>query len=35
MMKQDKAYDVVRERINATKNGGVFTDTSKSPPASK
>jgi tetratricopeptide (TPR) repeat protein len=34
MMKQDKAYDVVRERINATKNGGVFTDTSKSPPAS-
>lgn len=34
MLKQDKAYDVVRERINATKNGGVFTDLSKSAPAS-
>jgi tetratricopeptide (TPR) repeat protein len=34
MLKQDKAYDVVRERINATKNGGVFTDMSKSAPAS-
>jgi tetratricopeptide (TPR) repeat protein len=32
MLKQDKAYDVVRERIAATKNGGVFTDMSKSPP---
>jgi len=30
MLKQDKAYDVVRERIAATKNGGVFTDLSKS-----
>jgi tetratricopeptide (TPR) repeat protein len=35
MQRQDKAYDVVRERINSTKNGGVFTDMSKSPPASK
>jgi tetratricopeptide (TPR) repeat protein len=33
MLKQDKAYDVVRERIAATKNGGVFTDMSKTPPA--
>jgi tetratricopeptide (TPR) repeat protein len=30
--KQDKAYDVVRQRIAATKNGGVFTDLSKQPP---
>jgi tetratricopeptide (TPR) repeat protein len=35
MLKQDKAYDVVRERIASTKNGGVFTDMSKSPPAAK
>jgi tetratricopeptide (TPR) repeat protein len=35
MMKQDKAYDVVRQRIEATKAGGVFTDLSKSPPAAK
>lgn len=35
MLKQDKAYDVVRERINSTKNGGVFTDLSKTPPAAK
>lgn len=31
--KQDKAYEVVRQRIAATKNGGVFTDLSKQPPA--
>jgi tetratricopeptide (TPR) repeat protein len=31
--KQDKAYEVVRQRIAATKNGGVFTDLSKSAPA--
>jgi len=31
MMKQDKAYDVVRQRIAETKNGNVFTDLSKSP----
>ncbi len=35
MMRQDKAYDVVRDRINASKNGGVFTDMAKSPPAPK
>jgi tetratricopeptide (TPR) repeat protein len=35
MTKQDKAYDVVRQRIADTKNGGVFTDLSKSPPAGK
>jgi hypothetical protein len=35
MTKQDKAYDVVRQRIADTKNGGVFTDMSKSPPAAK
>jgi tetratricopeptide (TPR) repeat protein len=32
MLKQDKAYEVVRQRIADTKNGGVFTDVSKSPP---
>jgi tetratricopeptide (TPR) repeat protein len=31
MLKQDKAYDVVRERSAATKNGGVFTDLAKAP----
>jgi tetratricopeptide (TPR) repeat protein len=35
MTKQDKAYDIVRQRIADTKNGGVFTDLSKSPPAAK
>jgi tetratricopeptide (TPR) repeat protein len=34
MTKQDKAYDVVRQRIADTKDGGVFTDLSKSAPAS-
>jgi tetratricopeptide (TPR) repeat protein len=34
MLKQDKAYEVVRQRIADTKNGNVFTDLSKSPPAS-
>ena len=29
--KQDKAYDIVRQRIAETKNGNVFTDLSKSP----
>jgi tetratricopeptide (TPR) repeat protein len=33
MLKQDKAYEVVRQRIADTKNGNVFTDLSKSPPA--
>jgi tetratricopeptide (TPR) repeat protein len=31
MLKQDKAYDIVRKRIAATKDGGVFSDLSKSP----
>jgi tetratricopeptide (TPR) repeat protein len=31
MVKQEKAYDVVRQRIAETKNGNVFTDLSKSP----
>jgi tetratricopeptide (TPR) repeat protein len=35
MLKQDKAYEVVRQRIADTKNGNVFTDLSKSPPAPK
>jgi tetratricopeptide (TPR) repeat protein len=35
MLKQDKSYDVVRARIAETKNGGVFNDLSKSPPAAK
>jgi tetratricopeptide (TPR) repeat protein len=35
MLKQDKAYEVVRQRIADTKNGNVFTDLSKSPPAGK
>jgi tetratricopeptide (TPR) repeat protein len=33
MMKQDKAYDVVRKRIEETKDGGVFSDPNKQPPA--
>jgi len=33
MLKQDKAYEVVRQRIAQTKGGGVFTDLSKSPPS--
>jgi tetratricopeptide (TPR) repeat protein len=33
MLKQDKAYVVVRQRIADTKNGNVFTDLSKQPPA--
>jgi tetratricopeptide (TPR) repeat protein len=36
MLKQDKAYEVVRQRIADSKNGNVFTDLSKSaPPAPK
>jgi tetratricopeptide (TPR) repeat protein len=33
VIKQDKAYDVVRQRIAASQDGGVFSDPSKSPPA--
>jgi tetratricopeptide (TPR) repeat protein len=33
VIKQDKAYEVVRQRIAATQDGGVFSDPSKSPPA--
>ena len=32
MLKQDKAYEVVRQRIAETKGGNVFTDLSKSAP---
>ncbi len=35
MLKQDKMYEIVRQRIAATQDGGVFSDPSKSPPASK
>ncbi len=35
MLKQDKMYEVVRQRIAATQDGGVFSDPSKSPPAAK
>jgi len=35
VIKQDKAYEIVRQRIAATQDGGVFSDPSKSPPASK
>jgi tetratricopeptide (TPR) repeat protein len=35
MTKQDKAYDIVRQRIAETKDGGVFTDLNKSAPAAK
>jgi tetratricopeptide (TPR) repeat protein len=35
MTKQDKSYDIVRQRIADTKNGNVFTDLSKSAPAAK
>lgn len=31
MLKQDKAYEIVRRRIAETKDGGVFTDLSKTP----
>jgi tetratricopeptide (TPR) repeat protein len=31
MLKQDKAYEIVRRRIAETKDGGVFTDLSKAP----
>lgn len=31
MLKQDKAYEIVRKRIAEAKDGGVFTDLSKSP----
>jgi len=34
MKKQDKAYEIVRQRIEETKDGKTFTDLSKSPPAS-
>ncbi|HTB77379.1 MAG TPA: tetratricopeptide repeat protein [Polyangiaceae bacterium] len=33
VIKQDKAYEIVRQRIAATADGGVFSDPSKSPPA--
>jgi tetratricopeptide (TPR) repeat protein len=33
MAKQDKAYQVVRQRIADTAKGGVFSDMSKQPPA--
>ena len=33
VIKQDKAYDVVRQRIAANQDGGVFSDPSKSPPS--
>lgn len=32
MLKQDKAYEIVRKRIAETKDGSVFTDLSKTPP---
>ncbi len=35
MLRQDKSYELVRRRIADTKNGGVFTDVSKSPPAAE
>jgi tetratricopeptide (TPR) repeat protein len=35
MLKQDKLYEVVRQRIAATADGGVFSDPSKTPPGSK
>ncbi len=33
MLKQDRLYEVVRRRIADTKDGGVYNDPSKSPPA--
>jgi tetratricopeptide (TPR) repeat protein len=35
ILKQDRSYDIVRQRIAETKDGGVYTDLSKSPPAGK
>jgi tetratricopeptide (TPR) repeat protein len=32
VIKQDKSYEVVRQRIAASQDGGVFSDPSKSPP---
>jgi tetratricopeptide (TPR) repeat protein len=33
MMKQDKSYEVVRKRIEETKDGGVFSDPNKPAPS--
>ena len=33
VIKQDKTYDIVRQRIAASQDGGVFSDPSKSPPS--
>lgn len=33
VIKQDQSYEVVRQRIAASQDGGVFSDSTKSPPA--
>jgi tetratricopeptide (TPR) repeat protein len=35
VLKQDKQYEVVRQRIAASADGGVFSDPAKSPPPAK
>jgi tetratricopeptide (TPR) repeat protein len=35
MKRQEKAYEIVRQRIEETKAGNVFTDLSKSPPSAR
>ena len=35
MLKQDKAYDIVRQRIEATRDGGVYSEMPKAPKAGK
>jgi tetratricopeptide (TPR) repeat protein len=35
VIKQDRASEIVRQRIAASQDGGVFSDPSKSPPATK
>jgi tetratricopeptide (TPR) repeat protein len=35
MLKQDKAYEIVRQRIEETRDGGVYTELPKGPDATK
>jgi tetratricopeptide (TPR) repeat protein len=35
VIKQDKTSEIVRQRIAASQDGGVFSDSTKSPPATK
>jgi hypothetical protein len=35
MKRQEKAYEIVRQRIEETKAGNFFTDLSKAPPSAR